>query len=1093
MAKRKIAILGGGIAGLSAAYQLTATPELRRMHEVTVYQMGWRLGGKAASGRDRLGRNLEHGLHVWFGCYHNMFRMTRDVYRAWNKPTDCPLQTWSDVAKPQAFTPIGVNWNGSWTYFPVTWPSNDGVPGEGELDVTPHEALTTMSNLFHEVVRAVAGEVESALGSRVHAEVAPAGRTVSPLPEAFRAATGLVARQDAAGRAAQLFARSQSTVLSFSDKLEAAAVWSQALHGSRLLKDRAHLSQLMRLHADAKASFDALVPRFVASPALSAPPMAVKLKIVGELFDIFVAMVRGYLKDLVGPDRPFESIDDLDFRDWLKSHEANASIVDDSSIVRVLYDTMFQYREGDVCRPSYAAGSALGVLARLLGTYKGSVMWEIQAGMGEAVIAPLYEVLKAREVKFKFFHKVTKLELSADLRSIREIRFALQAETRSGGDYVPAFLDKAVKLKCWPSEPCWDQLVDGDRMRADGVNFESHWCARKPVGDVVLGAGPLNDPNAGFHTAILAISMGAYKPLNGEPGMCDDLIAAHSDFANFVNRIDLVPSQGLQLWSDWDLPRLGWSQAKAATVSGPEYLNIWADMSQVLKFESWTGNKPKSLHYLTGTYKTELYKQPSTDPSVPATAQADLRTQALAWMDKLSYWIFPKACDRTQFSYDSLTDPNNGSGVQRFDAQFLRANIDPNECCVGSAAGTTRYRLFPQESGFDNLVLAGEATRHGFNTTTIEGAVMSGMAASRAICGQPRTIVGYDFLRLKPSQRERRSVMQSLRDCLSSFGRGATSLTPAASTLPRFISWVGHGAASLAPPGVFTGATAHLFAFESRAAAMQQLVDKLLNPAGRGVVRYRTFMDRAVITFMDIQRCTSAIDAIGWLPGRECAMWIPLLEMREGHLPRVVLWAPYIFINYTIGMLTGREVWGWAKVSAAIEVADDCAAAPATFTCRTTVFDPMDPKTPGVSASLICVASPRPLAGRQATWSTGPEALKGIAGDLFAGLEKTVVDALSLEPILPAVAMKQFRDSWDSTAACYQAVVDSPVKVTRFGSGGLLPPGDFKVQIATCDSHQIVRDFCGVAPQPGSTTLDVKWAAWVSLDFEVPPGRTLVP
>jgi hypothetical protein len=88
----------------------------------------------------------------------------------------------------------------------------------------------------------------------------------------------------------------------------------------------------------------------------------------------------------------------------------------------------------------------------------------------------------------------------------------------------------------------------------------------------------------------------------------------------------------------------------------------------------------------------------------------------------------------------------------RFDQQFWRANIDPTECCTLSAAGTTQYRLHPDETGFGNLILAGEGTRHGFNTTAIEGAVMSGAAASRAICGAPAHIVGYDFLQRRPSQ-----------------------------------------------------------------------------------------------------------------------------------------------------------------------------------------------------------------------------------------------------------------------------------------------------------------------------------------------------
>ena len=40
------------MAGLVAAYELSRPPELRARYEVTVYQLGWRLGGKLASGRD---------------------------------------------------------------------------------------------------------------------------------------------------------------------------------------------------------------------------------------------------------------------------------------------------------------------------------------------------------------------------------------------------------------------------------------------------------------------------------------------------------------------------------------------------------------------------------------------------------------------------------------------------------------------------------------------------------------------------------------------------------------------------------------------------------------------------------------------------------------------------------------------------------------------------------------------------------------------------------------------------------------------------------------------------------------------------------
>src|SRR5690349_12776082 len=66
--RERVAVLGGGPAALAAAFALSA-PELEDRFEVTVYQAGWRLGGKCASGRnlEERGRIEEHGLHVWFG------------------------------------------------------------------------------------------------------------------------------------------------------------------------------------------------------------------------------------------------------------------------------------------------------------------------------------------------------------------------------------------------------------------------------------------------------------------------------------------------------------------------------------------------------------------------------------------------------------------------------------------------------------------------------------------------------------------------------------------------------------------------------------------------------------------------------------------------------------------------------------------------------------------------------------------------------------------------------------------------------------------------------------------------------------------
>ncbi len=85
--RTRVAILGGGCGGLAAAWALTGSATLRERFEVTVYERGWQLGGKGASGRAGIadanagGRRIqEHGLHIWFGFYENAFGMLREAY-----------------------------------------------------------------------------------------------------------------------------------------------------------------------------------------------------------------------------------------------------------------------------------------------------------------------------------------------------------------------------------------------------------------------------------------------------------------------------------------------------------------------------------------------------------------------------------------------------------------------------------------------------------------------------------------------------------------------------------------------------------------------------------------------------------------------------------------------------------------------------------------------------------------------------------------------------------------------------------------------------------------------------------------------------
>ncbi|GBG83415.1 hypothetical protein CBR_g37129 [Chara braunii] len=72
--KLRVAIVGSGLAGMSTAVEL-----LDQGHEVDIFEGRPFIGGKVASYKDKNGNHVEMGLHVFFGCYNNLFRLMNKV------------------------------------------------------------------------------------------------------------------------------------------------------------------------------------------------------------------------------------------------------------------------------------------------------------------------------------------------------------------------------------------------------------------------------------------------------------------------------------------------------------------------------------------------------------------------------------------------------------------------------------------------------------------------------------------------------------------------------------------------------------------------------------------------------------------------------------------------------------------------------------------------------------------------------------------------------------------------------------------------------------------------------------------------------
>lgn len=662
----RIAILGGGLAGLTAAYQLTATPERRARYQVTVYQMGWRLGGKAASGRGPNGRVEEHGLHLFFGFYDNTFATVRAIYDA--VAPEGRLPDWRSAFVPQHGLDIWHRFGGDLHRWNVRFPRNDQLPGD------PHP-LPGVGELL-----------ERALGFAISLAATSIG---APAPFSAGLAEGL-------------------SVLGLKQVAPGLArVWP-------LLEQAAKDPSTTRnLRAVVETLSRALAQRFeqLARYSLTVHRAWVAL-------DWVMTVLRGVLVDRLARPGGWESIDDRDYRDWLKRHGASEATLD-SVFVRAYYSAVLA--APDDRHIPVGAGTALRTQLRMFFTYRGAFLNKIRTGLGDSVIAPLYRTLGQQGVRFHFFHKV--LDVHPEGRRVSRIRMLRQAQVRRES-YHP--LIRVRGLDAWPSAPLWDQLEGPPGSSPRG--FESEFHASPGVDLVELKHG------RDFDSVIMAI------PLGGLPYAAPSLLQASERWRAMVTHVRDIATQSFQLWLGEEPKALGWRGDAAFSTSYRPPVDTWADVSFVLEHENWPAHhRPRGLLYFTG-FLDDAPPAPLSDTSYPAREQVKARETMARYVDEVLPALYPQA----KRSGRRLLYRQPG-GEDVLATQFCTANVEPWERYVLSAPGTNRFRLPADDTDFDNLSVAGDWIANGMYSGCAEGAVIGGMQAARAVSQERIPIAGEHY------------------------------------------------------------------------------------------------------------------------------------------------------------------------------------------------------------------------------------------------------------------------------------------------------------------------------------------------------------
>ena len=1004
--RTKVAILGGGLSSLVTAWNLTAR-EQQEKFEVTVYQLGWRLGGKCATGRNEAegDRIQEHGLHVFMGAYQNAFRMVQELYAL---APDPPFPTWREAFTPVPSLTLIELIDGK----PVPWvidaPIMPGTPG---IDVAP--------SIWGRIAQMLRWIEDNILGLRAEARVNRGTGWLAKVTRFFRRAIGAV--EDGVAEAGAWLLKETLELAEALDSLGGGAPHEH----KRLEGALGGLRRWIARHSAGRLHDDIEFRRFYI------------------LADLMLTSIVGGLADglILNPEDNLERTNTLDYKQWLRRHGADEITVE-SAVVRGLYDLIFAYPEGKWNGDGEVEAGTMFV--SLMGTacYQGAIIWKFNTATGDLIMAPMYEVLKARGVKFEFFHRVDRLVPSQDGGRIERVEIGRQVTPQDGGYDPLRTLPSGQRV--WPDRPLFDRIAEGAALEASGADLESHWIdwadTRPPL---MLEAG------RDFDRLVLAIPPAAH------PFICRDLIAQKRAWRKMTEALRTTATQSLQTWTTASAAAMGWQ--KPGMVGGYDISNLdsWADISEVLATESWPANRDVvSEQIWCGPLPCPDALPPASQHDYPAEQQAIVDAGAETFLTDDLRFFFPDAFDGGAIKPGLIA------------SQYNRANVDPSERYTLTVRDSTRHRLTAGGSTYANLALTGDWIANGQNLGSFEATTISGMLASHALSGKPTDIRGVGAAALA------RAESSALPPAGAFVELGGEATFPGAIALDKTTMWA--------------------FLLDADIAALTRWCQASFDAPSSGAVRVLPMAGVVMMTVVDIGHGSfTEVPEMGWSPERELTFWIPAVQVEErgGELvaTRFDMVLPYPVLDNPVAIASGREIFGYRKQAGRVGLPGDPGSSGALTVdlFATKVFGAGSQEQFHRLLTLAPTGATRDYAG-QSDFGAAARALWAHLGERGAWHPSLALDLQLLETLfaarVPQLFLKQFRDVADTRSACYQAITEVVAEVTRFTA---LPElAEYEMTLDALDSSPVARDLGIAASQ---RVLGVELA----FDMAVHPGTVL--
>lgn len=349
------------------------------------------------------------------------------------------------------------------------------------------------------------------------------------------------------------------------------------------------------------------------------------------------------------------------------------------------------------------------------------------------------------------------------------------------------------------------------------------------------------------------------------------------------------------------------------------------------------------------------------------------------------------------------------------------------------------------------------------------------------------------------------------------------------------------------PPLVLNGVTLRIFPLKANPVQLSQFCDAYLNVAPPEIAYFRPAAPIVLLMVLDYGKMAEKATNLGWLGQHEVGFTVPL-ELCRKEDGRLVFqdWAwvtPFIFVNHWLSLTTGRQVYGWAKHLGWLDPGVDQwltdPLAPTRLMSLSTMVFPQvyegERQAPRKLVEIVhgpplaltvppviddpanpLLSVPRAILGLSSWAWESAGLLGGMLRDLATSdprsslnkLRRVLADQNLLSPDLHynVITLKQFRDAQNPREACYQALINSRMKVVAYNNGGPLgglsvlradASCGFRIRISRFAAMPIIEtlglEVSAEDQFEGGSTAELRplWPYWLDLDMVYGVGQPL--